>query len=142
MIEKIEEIWGIMKEEIPDATLLSFIYYVAVIIFSILLNNYNGEIVGKSALDIMSYKNGLSWGFLLFAIVFIILGYLLIYYYWHMRKRKNFEENFVIIFVILIVYAILDFICSIVIVILINNPIFTAAVTFITAIYAFAVVSK
>lgn len=121
-----------------------YLIFGSVIIYSILavsflynLNMFNNELGNMSYFRVMFYKNGQAWGYLIRALLFIVLSGWLEFILWKLRKELDIDlklDVFLWFFCIITI-----FIFSCLIIYFIQNPILRAA--FITILVGFGVVS-
>ncbi|MFM1524539.1 MULTISPECIES: hypothetical protein [Helcococcus] len=106
---------------------ITLLYSIISIIYEINLNNFNKELVNKSAIEIMFYNSGKAWSYLIFAIFLVIIGIVIVYYFIKefikdfkndITEEKLLINIFTLIFVIFFIF---------ITIILINNPILQAA---------------
>lgn len=106
------------------------LYILFVIKHNIKVSRFNKELINKSAFEIMLYKDGASWGLLTISILLIIVGLILIYFYWRSRIYID-DSTDLVITLALAALIIISFIWTI---IEINNPILQSACFVIVAI--------
>lgn len=104
------------------------IYSILTIIYLIKLNIFNKELIAQNleAFDLLIYKDYCALKYFLFAVVFFMLGAIIIYS--EIKRIKEYSENIRDI-LISVASMIIVFILLILIIALINNPILKAILT-------------
>lgn len=105
------------------------IYGVIVCLYLFQLSNYNTELLGKNIIEVMTYKNGMSWEYLFGAIGLCFVAAFLVYYLFSSLKKIEQILDSIILIVLMVIVLIL----VVLIIYHINNPILRAAccVTFL-----------
>ena len=121
-----------------------YLIFGSVIIYSILavsflynLNMFNNELGNMSYFRVMFYKNGQAWGYLIRALLFIVLSGWLEFILWKLRKALDIDLKWDVFLWFFCIITIFIFSCLIIY--FIQNPILRAA--FITILVGFGVVS-
>ncbi|MBK1468452.1 hypothetical protein [Parvimonas parva] len=121
-----------------------YLIFGSVIIYSILavsflynLNMFNNELGNMSYFRVMFYKNGQAWGYLIRALLFIVLSGWLEFILWKLRKELDIDLKWDVFLWFFCIITIFIFSCLIIY--FIQNPILRAA--FITILVGFGVVS-
>lgn len=108
-----------------------FVFYMADVIFhNCKLMKYNEEIKNLDYLAVMLYNDGASWRYLMWSIILIVIGLILIYFYWRTRYYWETDKDLIITFIL----ALLILISFIFTILIINNPILQSACVVIIAI--------